>query len=134
MTLPCPVCHEIMQTTETTNLIMCPRRKIHVPSLKQDIETVHAIYHLNSENRPILKVIEVLPYTFEIHDNPKGLKQTRIIKTIKWNDRKSARTTRLRTTSSLERENLITVPGTVNCQWDDPKQVQERVNMYMLFS
>jgi hypothetical protein len=91
--------------------------------------------YLDEEGKTTLKVIEVAPYAFEIHDS--DIKQTRIIEVIDPNKKKGAppvKKTRYKPARTFQRETLIIIPSIVNCQWDDKEQVYDRVKMYMLFS
>lgn len=132
----CPICHRTLQTTETASMFMCQRRKVYVPKLDAELDTIHCMVYLNDEGKVILKVIEVAPYAFEIHDDS-AIKQTRILEVIDPNQKRGAppvKKTRYKPARTFERETLIVIPSVVNCQWDDAQQVFDRVKMYMLFS
>lgn len=141
MTIACPICQVAMNQTANPNMLICNRRKVYVKELDCTVETTHAMIYINPEGRQAFKVIEVMPYTFEIHDTDE-LKQTRIIKVVdpakkKMKDRYKSSTSKYQTAKgprTFERENLITVPGVVNCDWHNKEAVFERVKMYMVFS
>jgi len=123
-----------MLETETAGMMTCERTTIKVPAIDMEVESVHAIYFLNKEGQAIIKTIEALPYIFQIHDDPKSIRQTRISKLIKgykYGDNVSMITFG---EQRINCEQLIVVPSVVNIQWDNPEAVKERVQMYMLFS
>jgi len=139
MTISCPICQVAMNPTANPNMLICNRRKVFVKELDCTLETTHAMIYINPEGKQSFKVIEVMPYTFEIHDTDE-LKQTRIIKTVDPSKKKKNQnysTAKYQTgkgTRVFERENLITLPGVVTCDWHNKEAVFDRVKMYLVFS
>jgi len=125
MNNPCPICHNELRNTDTPGLSMCQRQSVFVPELNSDIETVHALIFTNDNGHQVFKIIAVPPYSFEIHDDPGSMKQTRIVKTTN---------VKFGTADHLVQEVVMTVPGIVHCQWDDKQQVIEKIKLLSLFS
>ncbi len=131
----CPVCNSEMKEMETPGLIACDKVMVKIPELDREVQSVHATYYLNTDKYPIIKIIEILPYIFHIHDDPKSIRQTRISKVVKPDYRVDRRVSVVKFGGErVHCEQLIIVPGVVNLQWDNFELVKERVKMYTLFS
>ncbi len=131
----CPVCDSEMKEMETPNLIACDKVMVKIPELNLEVESTHATYYLNQDNSAVIKIIEILPYIFHIHDDPKSIRQTRISKIVKTDYRSDRRVSVVKFGGQrLHCEQLIIVPGVVNIQWNNFDLVKERVKMYTLFS
>jgi hypothetical protein len=129
--IPCPICKKIMKTVDSPGVLMCgTKKKIFVPELDAEIDTMHAMYYVNPDGAIPLRVIEVPPYAFEIHDS-ETLKRTRIIKVV---DPNAKIVNKKKSNRTFKRETLIVVPGALNCQWDDAQLVFDKIKMLMLFS
>lgn len=140
MTITCPICQVAMNPTANPNMFICNRRKVFVQELNCMLETTHAMIYIDPNGNQSFKVIEVMPYSFEIHDTEE-LKQTRIIKLVDPNKKKaqdkgksSAKYQTPKGPRTFERQNLITLPGVVHCDWHNKEAVYDRVKMYMVFS
>lgn len=129
MSLLCPVCQQPMQSTDSTSIFQCARRKAYIPELDAEVDTIHATIYLNETGRQIIKVIEVGPYAFEIHDD-ETIQKTRVTKLMEpgkgKRKRNSART--------FERQTLLVVPSVIHAPWHDPQQVVEKIKLYMWFT
>lgn len=132
MTITCPICQVAMNPTANPNMFICNRRKVFVKELDCTLETTHAMIYLNPEGKQSFKVIEVLPFTFEIHDSNE-LKKTRISKLSKLGNKDKTNPV-TRGNRTFESQTLIELPGVVHCDWHNKQSVYDRVKMYMVFS
>jgi hypothetical protein len=133
ITVKCPVCSKSMFQTNTNKLLMCPRKRTRVPELKSVIDMSHAMVLVDDSGNIIMKTLDILPYSFEIHDGP-NLKQTRICKMKNDFTYEDNVTSMNIGDKYFEREEVIVVPKALDLEWGNKKKVLERIKMYMLFS
>jgi hypothetical protein len=132
--IKCPVCDKEMQATNTKLMFMCPVRRTRVKELKCVIESSHAMVLLNKDGQVIMKTLDIFPYSFEIHDNPNGLKQTRICQVrseFDWSEEWERLTIG---NKYMQRRELVVLPKALDIKWSNKKEVLSKVKMYMLFS
>lgn len=125
--VPCPVCQKNMLNTDNPKIVQCERRKVYLEELGAEIDSIHATIYFNEDGKQIIKVIEVGPYSFEIHDDD-TIKRTRVTKLMLYGKGKKRRGG-----GTFERQTLLVVPSIISAPWHDQKMVMDKMKLYSWF-
>lgn len=127
MSVPCPVCHNVMQQSGNPNIHTCGPRKISFPSLNAILEMSHASVYLNEAGEQIFRQIIAGNYSFDIYlDQQKTvIKALKFVKKNAWDHS---------TNKQYEFQPLITIHAAVDLPWRNYNRVNESVKTYVVFS
>lgn len=140
MSIPCPVCQNIMHQTGNPKMHCCPKRKINFPLLNIDLEMSHATVYLSDSGEQIYLKIISAEYCFEIYaqriDESSYLPEIdpiprTIIKKLQRNDKSSWDHS---VDTQFEFMEFLTIDAVVNLPWNNHSKIRDIIKTYLVFS
>ncbi len=136
----CPVCNKKLDCEQIQNIygycfkFSCGETNTYSKEFDLNIKTNHCINYANEKGEVAFKIIEVIPYIFEIKNNYLNYKQTKI-KLIDF-DKNNRITKKSSYDGKLRRwiGDLIVLPYILNLNWNNQEEVFNKVKTLLLFS
>lgn len=143
--LICPVCGNPLimsgiqsSSLELADIYYCPKRDVWVPELEMSRDVIDCTLFINSDDKPIYKVIEIPPYIFTIYDyHYQSLgeihRKTSVVKII--------RNTLLKSVGQdfighdlTSKVRLFEIDAVMDLPWHDRDKILNKVKLYTLLS